>query len=121
MKFIDTLGQRIDNLSSTVDNLSGKLAQVGSSLVVTETVNELLKRVTSLERGLHSQEQYSWKECLEFVGIPSFVDAKNLQSIVCSISGDIDIVCDSKDTEDDHRIKGDRTIIKFSSRTQGSK
>ena len=35
MKFIDTFGQRIDNLTSTVDNLSGKLAQVGSSLVVT--------------------------------------------------------------------------------------
>ena len=57
-KFIHMLDQRTDSLIPTVDNLSSKLAQVGSPLVVTKTVNnELLKRVTSLERGLHSQEQ----------------------------------------------------------------
>ena len=57
-KFIHMLDQRTGQLIPTVDNLSSKLAQVGSSLVVTKTVdNELLKRVTSLERGLHSQEQ----------------------------------------------------------------
>ena len=52
------LDQRPGQLIPTVDNLSSKLTQVGSSLVVTKTVdNELLKRVTSLERGLHTQEQ----------------------------------------------------------------
>ena len=94
-KVIDTLGQRIDNLTCTVDNLSSKLAQVESSLMVTKTVNdELLKRLTSLERGLHSQEQYSRRECLEVVGIPSPVDEKNLQSTVCNILVDIGVVCD---------------------------
>ena len=63
--FIDTFGQRIDNLTSTVDNPSSKLAQLESSLVVTKSANnELLKRVTSLDRGLSSQEQYSRRECL---------------------------------------------------------
>ena len=63
--FIDTLGQRIDNLTSTVDNPSSKLAQLESSLVVTKSANnELLKRVTSIDRGLNSQEQYSRRECL---------------------------------------------------------
>ena len=63
-KFIDTLGQRISNLTSTVDNLPSKLAQVDSSLVVTKTVNnEILKCVTSLDLGVHSQEQYSRREC----------------------------------------------------------
>ena len=120
-KYIDTLGQRIDNLTSTVDNLPSKLAQVESSLVVTKTVNnELLKRVTSLERGLHSQEQYSRRECLEVVGIPSSVDDKNLQSTACRILGEFDIVCDSKDIEDFHRIKRDRTIIKFISRRKST-
>ena len=111
-KLIDMLGQCIDNLTSTVDNLSSRLAQVKSSLVVTKTVNnELLKRVSSLERGLHSQEQHSRRECLEVVGIPSSVDDKNLQSTVYSILGDIDVVCNSNDIEDCHPIKGDRTII----------
>ena len=115
------LGQRIDNLISTADNLSSKLAQVESSLLVTKTVNnELLKRVTSLERGLHSQKRCSRRECLEVVGIPSSINDKNLQSTVCSILGDIDLVCDSNDIEHCHRIKGDKTIIKFSCRRKSS-
>ena len=97
------------------------MAQVESSLMVIKTVNnELLKRVTSLERGLHREEQYDRRVCLEVVGIPSSVDDKNLQSTVCSILGDIDKVCDSNDIEDCHRIKGDRTIIKFSSRRKST-
>ena len=121
-KVIDTLGQRIDNLISTVDNLLSKLAQVELSLVVTKTVNnELLKCVTSLERSLHSQEQFSRRECLEVVGILSSFDDKNLQSTACSILGDINVVCDSSNIEDCHRIKEDRTISKFSSRRKSSK
>ena len=120
-KFINSLGQHIDNLTSTIDNLLCKLAQVESSLAVTKTVNnKLLKRVTSLERGLHSQEQYSRRECLEVIGVPSSFNNKNLQSTVCSILGDIDVVCDSSDIEDCHQIKGDRTIIKFSYRIKSS-
>ena len=34
--------------------------------------------------------------------------------------GDIHVVCDSNDIEDWYRIKGDRTIIKFSSRKKSS-
>ena len=64
--------------------------------------------------------QYSRRECLEVVGIPSSVDDKNLQCTVCSILGDIDVVCDSNDIEDCHRIKGDRTKNKFSSRRKSS-
>ena len=88
---------------------------------MTKTVNnELLKHVTSLERGLHSQGQYSTKKCLEVVSIPSSVNDKNLQSTVCSILGDINVLCDSNDIEDCHRIKGDRTVIKFSSQMKSS-
>ena len=113
--------QRIDNLTSIVDNHSSKLVQVESSLVVTKTVNnELLRRVTSLERGIHSQEQYSRRECLEVVAIQSSFDDKNLKSTVCTILADIDVVCDSNDIEDCHRIKRDRTTIKFSSRRKSS-
>ena len=89
--------------------------------MVTKTVNnELLKHVTSLGRGLHSQEQYRRRECLEVISIPSSIDDKNLQSTVCSILGDIDVVCQSNYIEHFHRIKGDRTIIKFSSRRKPS-
>ena len=89
--------------------------------MVTKTVNnELLKRVTSLGRGLHSQEQYRRRECLQVVSIPSSIDDKSLQFTVCSILGDIDVVCQSNYIEHFHRIKGDRTTIKFSSRRKPS-
>ena len=93
---------------------------------MTKTVNsEVLKWVTSLEKGSHSQEQNSRRGCLEVVGIPSSGDGKNLQSTVCSILDDIDVdidvVAESNDIEDCCRIKEHRVIIKFSSRRKSSK
>ena len=85
------------------------------------TVNDnLLNRITTLERSLHAQEQYSRREFLEIVGIPVSVDDKNLQPAVRNILNEIDVPCGPKDLEDCHRIKGDRTIVKFSSRRKSS-
>ena len=75
-KFMEKLCERLDALSNTVDNLTSKLDLVESYLVMmTKTVNDNLlnritNRITTLERSLHAQEQYSRKECLEIVGIP---------------------------------------------------
>ena len=111
----------LDTLSNIVDNLSSKLDLVESSLVVTKTVNDnILNSITMLERSLHAQEQYSRRECLEIVGIPVSIDDKNLQATVCNILNKIDVPCGSEDLEDCHRIKGDRTIVKFSSRRKSS-
>ena len=55
----------LDTLYNTVDNLLSKKDLVESSLVVTKTVNDnLLNSITTLERSLHAQEQYSRRECL---------------------------------------------------------
>ena len=80
---MEKICERLDTLSNTVDNLSGKLDLVASTLVVTKTVNDnLLNRITTLERSLHAQEQYSRRECFEIVGIPVSIDDKNLQPTV---------------------------------------
>ena len=56
-KLMEKLCERLDTLSNTVDNLSSKLGLVESSLVLTKTVNDnLLDRVTTLERSVHAQE-----------------------------------------------------------------
>ena len=116
-KFLGKFCKRLDTLSNTVDNLSSKLDLVESSLVVTKTVNEnLLNHITRLEISLHAQEQYSRGECLEIVGIPVSINDKNLQATICNILNEIDVPCGSEDLEDCHRIKRDRTIVKFSSR-----
>ena len=113
--------QCLDTLSNTVDNLSSKLDLVESSLAVTKTVNDnLLNCITTVKRSLHAREQYSRKECLEIADIPISIDDKNLQLTVCIILNEIDIPCGPEDLEDCHRIKGDCTIVKFSSRRKSS-
>ena len=110
-----------DTLFNTVDNLSSKLDLVESSLVVTKSIyDNLSNRITTLERSLHAQEPYSRRECLEIVGIPISINDKNLQSTVCNILSETDVPCDPEDLEDCHRTKGDRTIVKFSSRRKSS-
>ena len=60
-----TYCESLDTLYNTVDNLLSKKDLVESSLVVTKTVNDnLLNSITTLERSLHAQEQYSRRECL---------------------------------------------------------
>ena len=120
-KFMEKFCERLDTLSNTVDNLSSKLDLVKSSLVVTKTVNDnILNRITRLERSLHAQEQYSRTECLEIVGISVSIDDKNLQGTVCNILNEIDVPCGSEDLENCHRITGDPTIVRFSSRRKSS-
>ena len=119
---MEKICERLDTLSNTVDNLSSKLYLVESSLVVTKTVNDnLLNRITTLARSLHAQEQYSIRECLEIVDVPVSIDDKNPQATACNILNKIDHLCGPEDLEDCHRIKGDRTIVKFSSRRKSSK
>ena len=121
-KLMEKFSERLDTLSNhgviihTVDNLSSKPDQVEPSLAVTKPVNDnLLNRITSLERSLHAQEQCSRREYIEIVGIPTSND-KNLQSTVCNILNEIDVPCGPEHLEDCHRIKGDHTIVKFSRR-----
>ena len=71
-------------------------------------------------KSLNIQEKYNRIVCLEIVCALSSLDDKNLQSTVCTFFGDINAVCDSNDIKDCHRIKGDITIIIFSSRRKSS-
>ena len=120
-KFMEKFCKHLDTLSNIVDNLSSKLHLIESSLVVTKTVNDnLLDRITTLERSLHAQEQYSRRGYLEIVGIPVSITDKNLQETVCNILNEIDVPYGSDDLEDCQRIKGDRIIVKFSSRRKSS-
>ena len=60
------------------------------------------------------------RECLEIVGIPISIDDKSLQSTVCNILNKIDVPYGPEDLEDCQRIKGDHTIVKFSSKRKSS-
>lgn len=115
-KFLQ-LQSDFNGICSTVDKLSEKVESLESSLVVSQRVNTLLSsKVTNLERQLHQLEQYSRRECLEFVGIPSTIEQDKLEDKVCEILQNINVDCCETDIEACHRIKNNRTIVKFSSR-----
>ena len=88
-----------------------------STLAVTKNVNDqLIKRIESLERQTNANSQYSRRECLEISGIPKSVANDDLESKVCEILSDIGVIINENRIEACHRLKNDRTIIKFSSR-----
>ena len=92
-KLMEKFSERLDTLSNTVDNLSSKPDQVEPSIAVRKPVNDnLLNRITSLERSLRAQEQCSRREYIEIVGIPTS-DDKNLESTVCNILNEIYVPC----------------------------
>ena len=102
-KLMENFCKCFDTLSNTVDNLSSKPDLVESSLVVIKTVNDnLLNRITTLERRLHAQEQYSRRECLEIVGIPVAMDDKNLQILKIVIESKVTIPSSSLAAEENH-------------------
>ena len=113
----NVMSGKVDNLCDTVSKLENKLSTLESSLTLSHHVNSLLtSRVSSLERQLHQLEQYSRRECLEFVGVPASVTNDHLQNTVCQILKKIDVDCLDADIEACHRVKNNKTIVKFSSR-----
>ena len=61
--------------------------------------------------------QYSRRECLKVVGIPSSVKIKDLESKVCSVFNRIGVAVNPDDTEACHRLYNDKKpIVKFSKR-----
>ena len=77
------MGKHIDELSYKVDDLTSKFTAVEFSLVISKQVSSsFVQRVTSLERQLKTQEQYTWRVFLEFVRILASVDNATLQNAV---------------------------------------
>ena len=69
-----------------------------------------------MERQSWANAQFSQRECVGIVRIPSSVHQNQVEDSVCKIFDKIncDIVKDN--LEDCHRLKGDLVIIKFSKR-----
>ena len=122
------------SLVSIVLSLQTKLETVNEKLVeefkhlkekieadvsITKKVNDLLvDRVTKLERQCWANAQYSRRECLEIVGIPSNVNHQNLEQKVLDIFEKVGCTVKNENIEACHRLsqKSDRTIIKLSRR-----
>ena len=93
--------------------------KIEADLSVTKQVNDLLvTRVTNLERQCRANAQYSRRECLEIVGIPSNVSHQNLENKVIEVFSKVGCIITNENIEARHRINqnSDRTIVKLSRR-----
>ena len=107
----------ISEIKSTVVKLNDHITELESTLSVTKTVNDrLVERIVDLERQVNANSQYSRRDCLEISGIPSSVDNDSLESKVCDIFSEINVDVAAEDIQACHRLKNDRTIVKFVNR-----
>ena len=73
--------------------------------------------MNNVERQCWAKAQYSRRECLEVVGIPSSVNVKDLEGKVCTIFNRTGVAVKPDDIEACHRLYNDKkTIVKFSKR-----
>ena len=87
-----------------------------SDILVSKTVSSLLiEQMNNVQRQCWANAQYSRRECLEVVGIPSSVNVKNLEGKVCTVFNRIGVAVKPDDIEACHRLYNDKkTIVKFS-------
>ena len=99
-----------------VRKLSDAFLKLQSELAVSQQVNSLLSnRLTNMERQCWANAQYSRRECLDVVGIPS---ADVLEEKVLNILGKLGCDIPSERIEACHRIskKSSTVIVKFTKR-----
>ena len=85
---------------------------------VVKKVNHV-KQLGSVERQYWRNAQYSGRECVEVVGIPSSVEHDQLQFTVCKATYNIGVnISGDQKIEAFHRLSknSDRTIVKFASK-----
>ena len=126
--------ENITNLETTLlsrfDELSKELLNVKDVIIknlqnenerLREKVNNLEKKVTSLETSQNMLEQYGRRNNIEISGIPDSVEDNCLEEKVISVFSSIGIVVNSNDIEACHRIgksrnRSKKTIVRFTNR-----
>ena len=76
----------------------------------------LTEQLSNVERLCWSNAQYSKRERLEVVGIPSSVNIRHLEGKVCTVFNRIGVAVKPDDIEACHRLHKKKTIAKFSKR-----
>lgn len=70
-----------------------------------------------MERSCYRDDQYSRRENLEIVSIPSSINNCNLENVACSITIEVDVDKTGNTMEKCHRVSSEGDIlVKFSSR-----
>ena len=109
----------IASLTAEIKRLNDNFQKLESDVSVVKNVNNILsKQMSSIERQCYKNAQYSRREFVEVVGLPSSVEDKDLEPIVCRVLQHIGVGITREGIKACHRLnkQSDRTIVKFSRR-----
>ena len=112
------LNEKVSNLNAEVLKLNTNFELLKPDFSATRIENNSLnERLIALERQCWANAQYSRREYLEIIDIPSSVSNKDLEEFLCKAITKAGVNINAEDIEDFHRVgnKG-QTIIKFGTR-----
>ena len=110
--------ESINRLTNEIKLLKENYKKLESDIAISKTVSSLLtEQMNYVERQCWSNAQYSRRECLEVVGIPSSVNTRDLEDKACTVFNRVGVAVKPDDIEACHRLYNDKeTIVKFSKR-----
>ena len=101
--------ETISKLTDEIKLLKENYKKLESDISVSRTVSSLLTdQMNNVERQCWANTQYSRRECLEVVGIPSSVKIKDLEGKVCSIFNRTGAAVNPDDIEALNRLYNDK-------------
>ena len=111
------MGAQISTLTAEVKELSSYLKKLEADVAIVKNVNsKLVEQLVQTERQCWENVQYSRREYLELIGIPTSLKDDVLEEKVCGIFHEHGVEIGQRDIQACHRIKNNRTIIKLSNR-----
>ena len=118
-----SLASQITNLTTEVKDLLGYFKNLEADLAVTKNVNsKLMEMVVQTERQCWANAQYSRRDTIEVIGIPSSIRDKDLEDKVRNIFEEIGVNVNERDIQACHRLRErNRTIVKFVNRKDCTK
>ena len=110
-----SLASQITNLTTEVKDLLGHFKKLEADLAVTKNVNsKLMERVVQTEIQYWANAQYSRRDTIEIIGIPSSIRDKDLEDKVRNIFREIGVNVNERDIQACNPLREkDRTIVKF--------
>ena len=103
-----------------VHKLNVSFQQFKSDLAITKNVNsQLHNHCVYMERQCWASIHYSWRQCVEIVGIPTSVQDNELEKTFCKIVNKVGVKISDGNIESYHRVGSHgRTIVNFSHRKE---
>ena len=112
------VNSHIKELTSEIRDLAAQMKKVEADVAIVKNVNEkLLNQLIETERQCWDNAQYSRRECLDVVGIPTSIPNDLLEANISKVFDKLGLHVEGKDIQACHHLKdNDRAIIKLSKR-----